>query len=525
MQKLAQKNLKSEKNSKISYIIRLAFVLAGLLQLQVHAVIAAAAVPASTKAEAAHISKRTYRVKSKDAEKLLCMAMSDLVYSDRLEEKETLELGAFYGTRELTERGFNTLYKDHLYLDLTMEETVYKSDFYDAVKLDQWRIGPSLKEENGFFGAAFYHTESKEIIIVYRGTTLSEYQDVITDAMLAMGSIGSQFRDAVRLYDQVKDTIQRGYLKGYTVKCLTGHSLGGALANYVSIYKGIRTITFSAPSITFQTFGDMAVRAYEGIVQGDYRSDILPASFTGVDNLKIVDYSNYHDIIGVFGETYDMIKRRWNPSDHADQHTVLLDCYGHETEGPFWSHYMESMLVLEGNTFRLTDVITDATGIGNTVVNGMDNLAYGRMVLGSSKKDHITLDYNTTQGAFTGKGADTITLRYKSHLNYYVNGGKGNDVYTIELTRIGSIIRPIVIYDEDGSNKLYINADSDGKYQVKSYMLTRYVRNGEFSCLYLYGTDNRQIGKIIYNNGAVKELRISGKKQKLIMYQHIYVNN
>lgn len=95
-----------------------------------------------------------------------------------------------------------------------------------------------LKEQNpgtGFYSEAFYR--NGEIVIVYRGTG-DETDKVTSDLAMFTKLMPAQKKDAQKMFDDVQ--------KKYSSKriVLTGHSLGGSLAQLVSAVTGRKAVTF-----------------------------------------------------------------------------------------------------------------------------------------------------------------------------------------------------------------------------------------------------------------------------------------
>lgn len=94
--------------------------------------------------------------------------------------------------------------------------------------------------ESGFVACVFRNTTTNELVISFRGTervglgeNQSSYstwaQDMLTDVKIVNGITDQQFIDAWNFYSQVKNNTTSG-----TKIILTGHSLGGALAQFVA---------------------------------------------------------------------------------------------------------------------------------------------------------------------------------------------------------------------------------------------------------------------------------------------------
>ncbi len=100
-----------------------------------------------------------------------------------------------------------------------------------------------------------------EVVVAYRGTDPLNLSDLTADALIALGSNiaygrpipGSRFANAEDLFRQVKD-------KYGSVPVLTGHSLGGTLADYVGRRNEARSIAFNPGETPLEMLGTM-VRA------------------------------------------------------------------------------------------------------------------------------------------------------------------------------------------------------------------------------------------------------------------------
>ncbi|MEF8794505.1 lipase family protein [Thiohalorhabdus sp.] len=100
--------------------------------------------------------------------------------------------------------------------------------------------------ESGFFGEAF--RKGDEVVIAYRGTEpwSDLYKDLLTtDGKIALGLEDPQFVDALEFAKNVQDTYQG---LGVDIS-VTGHSLGGGLAQLAADTFGWDGVTFEAPGM------------------------------------------------------------------------------------------------------------------------------------------------------------------------------------------------------------------------------------------------------------------------------------
>ena len=138
-----------------------------------------------------------------------------LVYStEKLEQKSTPKFGKILDGWE--------------YLDCSTGEIIEKR-FFGEELLKEY-------EESGFFGVAFQR--GNDIMIAYRGTedkvkhnNILTPEDVITDVNIYVKETDIQQVEAVLFYEYIKAT----YGEGKNIH-ITGHSLAGAIAQYVHFY-------------------------------------------------------------------------------------------------------------------------------------------------------------------------------------------------------------------------------------------------------------------------------------------------
>lgn len=111
-----------------------------------------------------------------------------------------------------------------------------------------------LKNDDlGYFGIAF--KKGDDVVIAHRGTespidenTLRAWiefiGDAINDYMLLRGKDFPQYHSALNFYNDVVNN----HIKTENV-IHTGHSLGGAIAQLVSIHTGSKSVSFDAPGV------------------------------------------------------------------------------------------------------------------------------------------------------------------------------------------------------------------------------------------------------------------------------------
>jgi Txe/YoeB family toxin of Txe-Axe toxin-antitoxin module len=112
-----------------------------------------------------------------------------------------------------------------------------------------WKEYESVEYDSGFHARVYKNDEEGKIVVSFGGTETDDMKDLLTDGRLALGYSDDQFEEALKF---VNDMMLEHPEKEIVI---TGHSLGGALAQYVAIHKGIPAITFNAPGIDTRDYG------------------------------------------------------------------------------------------------------------------------------------------------------------------------------------------------------------------------------------------------------------------------------
>jgi pimeloyl-ACP methyl ester carboxylesterase len=116
-----------------------------------------------------------------------------------------------------------------------------------------WRRMPvkSNLQDNQFTGfrAHVYHDEArKEVVIAFAGTDRADKRDREACWDIAMGYLPQQFWNANALYGEVGKYLQKTGIDAQI--SFTGHSLGGALAQYMAIAaQGCPAVSFGGPGV------------------------------------------------------------------------------------------------------------------------------------------------------------------------------------------------------------------------------------------------------------------------------------
>lgn len=121
--------------------------------------------------------------------------------------------------------------------DLIIDAKLADAAYSGPNEVDGWQKDIHLSGPDH----AVYHKDGKAKI-AYRGTKPSNKKDLAADALITIGAQdhSNRFKRAVRTADQVSKKYGKENVS------LTGHSLGGSQAQYVSRKRGLKATGFNA---------------------------------------------------------------------------------------------------------------------------------------------------------------------------------------------------------------------------------------------------------------------------------------
>lgn len=136
---------------------------------------------------------------------------------------------------------------------------------YDV--MDRTSYNKRIKNPTGFYAVAFQKIETKEVVISYRGSEVypirEAYKDFLkTDLLIGIAKKPKQFDEGILFYKLIVDDID------YNKISITGHSLGGGIAQYVAVMSEeiLDNKEFVPKTITFNAVGILA----KGMIDVDH---------------------------------------------------------------------------------------------------------------------------------------------------------------------------------------------------------------------------------------------------------------
>lgn len=142
-----------------------------------------------------------------------------------------------------------------------LSDTIYD---FDITPVDQWDLIDKISRNSGMQAGIYQHRETYELVLAYRGTEACDFpcsldetteylRDLATDTALTFGFDDAQFKHAI---NYARDVANRYPNQKITV---TGHSLGGGLAQAVGAVLGLKTFAFNSAPVPDDFFDDNPV--------------------------------------------------------------------------------------------------------------------------------------------------------------------------------------------------------------------------------------------------------------------------
>jgi len=107
--------------------------------------------------------------------------------------------------------------------------------------LSESQPDPSGADTSGYKGYAFKNNITGEIVIANRGTEPTSSLDLAADLQMAANKLPDQYQFAKQFLDQIVNDPSNA---GASIT-ITGHSLGGSLAQLLAAQTGLSAVTFN----------------------------------------------------------------------------------------------------------------------------------------------------------------------------------------------------------------------------------------------------------------------------------------
>jgi Ca2+-binding RTX toxin-like protein len=251
---------------------------------------------------------------------------------------------------------------------------------------------------NGYQGGVFVNVDTNEVVLANRGTSITSPSDVATDLIMSVGLLPSQFDSAKAAYNAAVDFSELlGY--GPANVTVTGHSLGGSIAQYLGALNGCVTETFNAYGIgnvleqnNIQVLDPSKITNH--VLDADYVSSAAGSSMLGTTlNYRTGVDAFYNSLIG---KIYGAIR----PSDWL--------------EYLYSAHKIENFVSEERAAQSGTPVTIDVTPASAWhlspqmlqvlfAINPLVGLAFATAMVTLARRDPLTLDLD-------GDGLETMGI-------------------------------------------------------------------------------------------------------------------
>lgn len=380
-----------------------------------------------------HTAKLTFNGKKTDG----TLGKWDVYYQFNVVEYEDLMLAAVFSDMVYNEDlSLRSNVREYAKVASNRNTKIWKSksitfaDWYSEVAGDWIIVAGSIVSNptTSFQAATFDSLDGKRRIIAYRGT--QEKQDFLTDLRLFLVQMDRQLEGANSYFEIFGEKTEREVL-------LVGHSLGGALAGYVSMLTGVRAITINgatglAIDVAYKKEHLKLALAFTGVEKWNFTNHVTD---------KLININTA--IVCTNNTQYDFFKYPFNPDTNRnflmDEHAPTAFISFNDTEKKF---------IVNRPGVR----VGDKTGGPKKIKNNF-NFFFGEyftLDLGTTGKDKLKHEYELkvipqppfilwerATYAFGGDGDDEIATSAKGDVlvggrgTNTLDSKEGNDIFLI----------------------------------------------------------------------------------------------
>jgi len=224
-----------------------------------------------------------------------------------------------------------------------MADAVYD---FDNTVIDEWVLFETKDESSGMQAAVYYNADSDEVVLAFRGTETCDFPcslsetgefllDTAADGLLTLGLVDTQFEDAV---SYAEDVVFRAQGRKIIV---TGHSLGGGLAQAVGSVFGLETFAFNSAPVPDDFFEDydfaIPIEELKGIIHvlSDIHDPVSNTDETGkfylnadhISSLIQFDFDDLEVLPAELKKLKDLRFDRHSMTDLVDNALSLITIY------------------------------------------------------------------------------------------------------------------------------------------------------------------------------------------------------
>lgn len=381
-----------------------------------------------------------------------------------------------------------------------------------------WHVIAKAHDIDGFQGFIAGRSTNddrlyNDIVVAIRGTDSA--LDIITsDFEIALKKIPIQYIKALKFYNKfldVKNKNKHNIAKNANIY-ITGHSLGGAIAQLIAVKKGVRAITFNAPGMLKQNKNinlDFIINYVNmNDVVGCYQNHIGKTLYyipSGLINGKFKPHSD------CFEKDYTLYKPLsvWNYHNAASVQIFDINYKGLLAETFF------ELVVSVERLKKSVEIIQDNFGVDGLLERAFEYIEKNHYYYIGTNENEVIKPKNNKRGAIYVNGGNNVVYGAKG--NYYFNGGDGFNSYVFK-TGNGKC----TIYSKyRKKSRLWINekvvsggkyCETEAKYKSSDGKITYQWDGIAGSDLYIYyGKKNM----IVVKNFKNRDYNIILKKQIL----------